>query len=668
MVNTRTAWFAAALAAALLASGLALPAWLAATLLALTLTVTPGALATRLVAPAAGLADRALLTLTLSPFIAGAPVAALMALGVSPVGAARALGMALAGLALVAAAWPPRAPVPHDGAAPWLAAAGWTAFVAALVVGNPFLLPRSDGWFHAAVTLEVAGRGLPVEDPFFAGLRLLYFWGVHVWAGSWLALAPALSVWTPFLVLDLAASVAVMLGVTRLAQRLGAGAGGQLAAAALAVAGYAPFAWVWLVGRLMLGRVTGWAEAHQLLTRGVNPLLAAMNQGTLHSSMAFFGDKFLIATPFGLGMALFLATILALLNAIERPSWRAWTTIALLQGAALFLHSVVGWANAIVAAGWWLTTLWRARRPEGRALAPRLVPLAAAFAAATLVLVPYLKATTAGKHQAFHFGLDTPTLVTWLVAGLAYVPAGMLWLRSAARGTRVAGELQVMTITLTLAALLLGLPLGNQSKLFNLLFVLLAAPAAMGYASLAARDSRMRVAVGTLLAVALLPTVALFTWGFATERAQLHFTWDTPASEDERVAWSWVRAHTSPDAILVDADARLDMTVLAARSALWGGDGWAKNWGYDPRALAARRAAAATVGTGLGPTPEAERMLGDLGREVIVVARHGETPPAGGAWSRLVTGEPGVPPGDVRRFTLLYRNDTIALFRWTGSR
>jgi hypothetical protein len=244
----------------------------------------------------------------------------------------------------------------------------------------------------------------------------------------------------------------------------------------------------------------------------------------------------------------------------------------------------------------------------------------------------------------------------------------MRWLRAAARRDPAARELAVLTIVLSLACLLLGLPLGNQSKLFNLLFALLAAPAALGYAALAARGPRIRLALAALLAVALIPTAALFTWGFATERGQLHFTWDTPASEDERVAWSWVRAHTSPDAILVDADARLDMTVLAARSALWGGDGWAKNWGYDPRALAARRAAAATIGTGLGPTPEARRMLGDLGREVIVVARRGETRPAGGAWARLVTGEPGVPPGDLRRFTPLYRNDTVALFRWTGSR
>jgi hypothetical protein len=291
-----------------------------------------------------------------------------------------------------------------------------------------------------------------------------------------------------------------------------------------------------------------------------------------------------------------------------------------------------------------------------------------AFVAGTLALVPYLQVTTAGKHQSFHFGLDGPTLCTWLLAGLAYVPAGMLWLRAAARRDPAARELAILAIVLSLACLLLGLPLGNQSKLFNLLFALLAAPAALGYAALAARGPRIRMAMAALLAVALIPTAALFTWGFATERGQLHLTWDTSASADERAAWSWARAHTAADAVVVDADARLDMTVLAARSALWGGDGWAKNWGYDPRALAARRAAAATIGTGLTPTPEARRMLGELGRDVLVVARRVETRPTGSAWARLVTREPGVPPGDVTRYTLLYRNETVVLYRWTGTR
>jgi hypothetical protein len=35
---------------------------------------------------------------------------------------------------------------------------------------------RSDSWFHAAVTQKLLRDGLPVTDPYFAGLRLQYMY------------------------------------------------------------------------------------------------------------------------------------------------------------------------------------------------------------------------------------------------------------------------------------------------------------------------------------------------------------------------------------------------------------------------------------------------------------------------------------------------------------
>ncbi|MFI5370942.1 MAG: hypothetical protein ACHQ52_05225, partial [Candidatus Eisenbacteria bacterium] len=89
-LNARVVWFASALAAALVASGLALPPALAAVLLAWTFTVTAGALVTRVLAPGAATADAALLALTLSPRASGGPVAGLRGVRQKPVAAARA--------------------------------------------------------------------------------------------------------------------------------------------------------------------------------------------------------------------------------------------------------------------------------------------------------------------------------------------------------------------------------------------------------------------------------------------------------------------------------------------------------------------------------------------------------------------------------------------------
>jgi hypothetical protein len=37
-----------------------------------------------------------------------------------------------------------------------------------------------DSWFHAAVTQKLLRDGLPVTDPYFAGLRLQYMYFYHV--------------------------------------------------------------------------------------------------------------------------------------------------------------------------------------------------------------------------------------------------------------------------------------------------------------------------------------------------------------------------------------------------------------------------------------------------------------------------------------------------------
>jgi hypothetical protein len=216
-----------------------------------------------------------------------------------------------------------------------------------------------------------------------------------------------------------------------------------------------------------------------------------------------------------------------------------------------------------------------------------------------------------------------------------------------------------MAVALTLAALLAGLPLGNQSKLFTLLFALLAAPAALAWSRLASRipAGARRVLVATLV-LALAPNLLFGLWGAATERGQFHLAWDRPASADERKGWQWASRNTRGDALFVDGSGGLDFTVLAARSAVWGGEAWAGNWGYPEAALAARRRAAETLGRGAEPPPEVADMLRDLHRPVVVVARRLADPD--GAWHHLIAA-PG--PGSAR-VTPLYRNRDLALFAW----
>ncbi len=661
----RVRWGALGLGAvaAAAAAPVAWPAPLAAFLLTVALGVAPGALLAPSLAPRAGAAGRMLFALATAPFLAGAPAALLFALGVSPEAAARTVLVLIAAGALASAfvARPGGEPArDREGAVPWLAAAIWTTIVAALLFGNPWLPPRSDGWFHAAVTLQMAERPVPPEDPYFAGLRLLYFWGYHAWAVMWVAVAPGLTVWAPLIVLNLTGAVAVVLGVCVLARRLGAGAPGMWAAAAVATLGYAPFSWIWIGVRAFTGDVVGMDEIRRLVTMGASPALQIMATGTLHSSMAFFGDKFLVLTPFALGMAQFTLLLLVLLDFTARPRLREGLALGLVVASTLFIHSVVGWSGALLAGGWWWWALWRSRRPEERRLRGVLLPLLVVFGAAVALLAPYLCATTLGKQKALAPGLSPLAVGTWLLSGLLVVPAGMGWLWHARRRVAGARELFGFAVLLTAAGLWLWLPGLNQSKFFNLLFLLLAAPAGLALVGWYGRvRGGRRLLITAALAMAILPTVTIALWAFATERAQFGADWEHPRT-GELAGMRWAIANSPPEAIFVDAETSLDLPVRARRSVITGGVRWEKNWSYPAPALRVRRQTAFELGALRTPSGDVREFLYRLGRPVFVARRRSR---GGGDMDRWRREIGAVHPG----YQLVYRNDDIAFFRWSGA-
>lgn len=641
------------------------PSAVVATALALSLGYTPGALVAPRLAPRAGTAGRALFALATAPFLTGAPAALLFSLGVAPPMAARAI-LCVVALAAFAVALMPRGDAAagerdRAGAVPWLAAALWTVLIAALLFGNPWLASRSDGAFHAAVTLQIAERSVPPEDPYFAGLRLLYFWGYHAWAALWVAIAPRLAVWAPLIALNLSGAVAVILGVCLIARRLGAGPRAMWASAALATLGCGPFAWVWLFARAFTGDVTGLPEMERLLTGGVSPALMTMAPWMLHSSMIFFGDKFLVLTPFALGLAQFTLLLLVLLDFLERPRLRQALALGLVEASALFIHSVVGWSGALLAAGWWWWALWRSRRTEERRLRDVLLPLIVVFVGVVALLLPYLAATTVGKRDPVTPGIPLRAVGTWLLPGLIMVPAGMAWLWQARRRVAGARDLLLFAVLLTVAGLTLAMPGNNQTKFFNLLLLLLAAPAAMGLVALHGRLRGLaRALFVAIVLVATLPTVTVAVWAFATERAQLGPPWEHPRP-GEIEGLEWARDHTPVNAVFVDSLLYLDLTVGAHRSVITGGPGWERNWGYPRPALEVRARTARELGALRSPSRPVAEFLIDLGRPVFVARRRRGDDWTPSRWSaELVASHPG--------YRLVYHNHDIAFFQWSAAR
>src|SRR5439155_21451186 len=117
-------------------------------------------------------------------------------------------------------------------------------------------------------------------------------------------------------------------------------------------------------------------------------------------------------------------------------------------------------------------------------------------------------AVPAARRRALATGPSLRAFVSGVVAGALFLPAGLAAL---ARGARVRGptrELLAPALGLIVLGLGLRLPENNQSKFWNLLFLLLAPPAAIAWQS---GLSRTRGALkGVLVAgllVAAVPTV-----------------------------------------------------------------------------------------------------------------------------------------------------------------
>jgi len=616
----------AAVAAALIMLPLALPPPAAVAALAIAFAWLPGALAVDLLRTPREPGERVLAALALSPAISGGASTLLLSAHVPAALAVRFLAALLFIGAVTRAMWPrdwtetPSDPTAGDRTlrAPALL---WALIVLAFLLGNAFLPPRSDGWFHAAVTQQIGLRGLPVEDPSFAGLRLLSFWVTDVWAAMWIARAPQLAVWTPLIALNLAAALAAILAVCALARRLGATRGGQWLAAGLAVLGYSPFAWGWVALRAATGQVRGIDELRRLAGSGVETALNSLSIGQLHASLATFADKFLVLTPFGLGLALFALLVMTLRDAAEDRGAGTLLAVALVAAATPLTHTAVGMSALAFAGAWWIFEFVRDARRRGR-----LLGVAAALIGGALVSVPYLLGVAHGRRESTELGFSAPALGSLLLGGALLVPAAF-WAALRLR-TRlpIANDLLLGMTVFALLGLFVQLPGSNQSKLFNQLFLIAAPPAALAFIALATRCApSARAALALALCIATIPTAVLAGWGFVSERGQSLESW-RPPSTAVADGWRWLRAHTAADCVVVDEGGAREPMVLAARSALAPGASFERRGGYRPEEIELRHRASREL-SARGPISEpTDSLLRTLRREVVVVQRGPDAP------------------------------------------
>ena len=607
----------------------------------------PGLAAAWLLLPRASATTRWIIGLALAPLLSSMAGWTLARLGLSPLLATLVIGAVswLVWVARIPYAGVRGAEAPGEDAPPSRAllalALGLAATIATPHFLNPWMLVKSDAWTHAGVVYEILERGMPPEDPRFAGLRLNYVWFFNLFIGMLSSVRDG----DPFVfmttlnVVDVAlfAALAYLGGWTLWKSRDGA-----LGAALLACFGFNALAWLTWPLRGVHGLPAFLHRAGPILysVPPFNPRSwTIMNDlGAPHTFTENFADKFVTGTSINYAWLLMMLWLWALLRQTGGVT-RGAAAVALLASAGMQLwHGVVG--LSVVPVGLCALTLLLLARPWASWLPPgrRLVAIAIATAGGFLLALPYTisisrgwDARATGLHVSpVHLTVEM-TLTVVLSSAFALLFA---WrpMREALTARRADGAtLLVFAAGLYAFAILIALPNDNEIKFAIEAFIPLALFGGEPFLRWA-RGVRRRggPVAAALLAAALLLPLALTLTGFTLDPER----WSDPTlnpAPGENAFYAWLRAHSPQDLVVVDNRFR-DLVMVRARRQLYlGSPSGPERAAFPLHEVIARRAVMADLyGPAASLDADADALV-RLGRPGAVLyraadARPGEQP------------------------------------------
>ena len=559
---------------------------------------------------------------------------------------------------------------------------GWTllavAFVVLPMVFSEWARVRSDSWVHAGIVWEIAERGVPPQDPRFAGLPLNYVWFYNLFVALLGSLRPGSSpfthmatanaVWIATLV-ALGANLAWTVWRTRAAVR------GAVPVLLLGLNAGALLLWpLWLL-RALRGEVRGMAEVGRIVREAHWNGVEVMHQ--LCAPFAWMvnaWDKFMLGTALGYAYLLMLVALWAGVRWLsdardgDRSSgaWR-WLVVAFMAAAGMMLfHSVVGLSAIPVSLGACLLMALLATREPKLGPASRPLALAAALAAGLAVAMPYFRSIMrgwdAGRSGVQQHFLHLDVFMPWTLATACGVTLWLAWpalVRIVRERTPAGAWLACWLLGMTAFALLVQLPEHNEFKFVWMVFAPLAV---IGGDSAAAQLTHLQrrlgpTLAGVLLFVAFVLPSLLLLRGFLVDPAAA----DAPEvvrAPGDAACYAWVRTATPRDAVFLDHHSRDVLLVEGRRRLLAGTPYGPERAAFPAAALMRRRAVMADL---YGPATDLAgdaACLDSLGAPTYVLYRAEDF--AGAApWTAL--------DADTARFERVYAAEGRLVYRRRSS-
>ncbi len=645
------------------------------------LGVFPGLALARLFIPGAATATRWTLGVALAPLAAAVAGWALLQAGQPLQTAARLVAM---GSWLLFASGEARGPVgtsASDDDAPgdrraWGWAIAAAAFVAIPLVSSEWLRVRSDTWVHAGIVWEIAERGIPPQDPRFAGLPLNYVWFYNLFIALAGAIRPEP---TPFTTMATAnvcwMGAQVWLG-WQLAWTVWRDRGAARAAVPLLLTGLnagALLLWpLWLL-RALRGEVQGTAEVGRILANARWDRVDVLHQlSAPFAWMVNSWDKYVVGTALGYAYLLLLVSLWAgarwLTDSRESrpagtpPPWRWLLVVVSGTSGMMLFHSVVGLsAIPVGVAACGLLAVLGLRRP-GWGEPRRAAVLGAAWLVGLVATWPYFQSISRGwdveRSGVAHRYLHLDWHMAWTLLTACGLTAVAAWpgVRRVFLEQRVAG-LWLVTWTAGMMgfALVVHLPEWNESKFVWPVFAPLAVLGGVGFPALLDdwRSRFGRVAAGALVVLAFVLPSALFLRGYLLDPSGRTAP-EVVRQSGEPALYAWVRSETPAHAVFLDDRSR-DVLLIEGRRRLLAGTPHGPERAAFPReALLRRRAVMDDLYGPVADLAGDAAHLDSLGSPAYVLYRAADH--AGSApWQPL--------DADTARFARVYLADGFRVYR-----
>jgi hypothetical protein len=571
--------------------------------------------------------------IAVSPLVAASLAWALMQAGVSLPLAARAVAVA-GTLGWIVVEWRaasrPRDPGAREGERfAWGCSLAMAGVIALVMFAKPYMQIRADGWIHGGIIQEILARGIPPEDPRFAGFKLNYVWFYNYF----IALSASLRGGDPFALMALSdvaegfATLALAWLAGRQLWRSARAANGALLLMGLGFNAAAILLWPVRLLTVVIGRVRGLGELQRALAGTQWDSAEVLYElKPWRGYMVNFLDKLLHGTAINVAYSCMLLLLWALVAAL-RGSRTALFWGAAATSGMLFFHGVVGISVipvtlAALGLAWLLSFRWPAMPPRGRLVAFALAVIVGSLAAApyTVAISRAWPASRSGLHFSY-IGFDWAQWMT-MAAALA---VGTWFARRALGALRedgIAATIALWTLAMLAFAGTVLLPLTSHTKFIFEVFAGLTLLGGLGFRAELASWRRHLGIVGAFAigAVVFASTPLITLQGYLRDRTgQTWFQMHLPAQE--LALYEWMRRETPVNAVYVDALYRSTIMVKASRELLLGDSRGPELAAFPLDELRRRRTLIADV---YGPADSLDRdaaELARLGRPAYVLVR-----------------------------------------------